>query len=388
MSTGPRAGAGEGDALMAEKIPATMRAVVLTGYGGLDKLAYRTDVKTPKPGPGEVLIRVGACGLNNTDINTRTGWYSKLVTEGTTAEGGREGFAEITAESATWSAGGITFPHVQGADAVGRIADVGPGVPDSRIGERIMVDGWLRDPADPESIAKARFFGSECWGGYADYTVAPAINAFPVSSGLSDAELATFPCSYSTAENMLVRAGMREGETVLVTGASGGVGSALIQLCRIRKAHIIAVAGAAKEAQVRQLGAAGFIPREREDLGAAIAEALDGRPLDLAADVVGGEGFKALIHALKPGGRYVTAGAIGGPIAELDLRTLYLQDLTLYGSTVNDRAVFPNLVGYIQSGQIQPLLAKSFPLAELRAAQEAFISKAHVGNIVVVTEPD
>ncbi len=373
---------------MAERIPATMRAVVLTGYGGFDKLEYRTDVATPRPGPGEVLIRVGACGLNNTDINTRTGWYSKLVTEGTTADAGREGFAEITAESATWSAGGIKFPHVQGADAVGRIADVGPGVPESRIGERIMVDGWLRDPADMESIAKARFFGSECWGGYADYTVAPAINAFPVQSDLNDAELATFPCAYSTAENMLVRAGLGDRETVLITGASGGVGSALVQLCRIREAHILAVAGAAKEAQVRELGAAAFIPREHEDLAAAITEALDGRPLDLAADVVGGEGFKVLIHALKAGGRYVTAGAIGGPIAELDLRTLYLQDLTLYGSTVNDRAVFPNLVRYIETGRIKPLLAQSFPLAQLREAQEAFLTKAHVGNIVVVTEPD
>lgn len=373
---------------MTQDIPATMRAMVLTGYGGLDKLEYRTDLPTPKPGPSEVLIRVGACGLNNTDINTRTGWYSKAVTEGTTAEGGREGFAHITAESATWTASGVKFPHVQGADAVGRIVDVGPGVPESRIGDRIMVDGWMRDPSDPEAIDKARYFGSECWGGYADYTVAPALNAFPVSSSHSDAELATFPCSYSTAENMLVRAGLGEGETVLITGASGGVGSALIQLCKLRKAHIFAVAAKAKEAQVRELGAGGFIPRECEDLGAAITEALGGRPLDLAADVVGGAGFKDLIHALKPGGRYVTAGAIGGPIAELDLRTLYLQDLTLYGSTVNDRSVFPNLVGYIEAGRIQPLLAKTFPLAQLREAQDAFLSKAHVGNIAVVTEPD
>ncbi len=373
---------------MSQNIPATMRAMVLTGYGGLDKLEYRTDLPTPKAGPGEVLIRVGACGLNNTDINTRTGWYSKTVTEGTTAEGGRDGFAGITAEAATWSAGGVTFPHVQGADAVGRIVDVGPGVPESRIGDRVMVDGWVRDPSDMESIEKAKYYGSECWGGYADYAVAPAINAFPVTSDLSDAELATFPCSYSTAENMLVRAGLGQGETVLITGASGGVGSALVQLCKLRDCHIIAIAGASKEAQVRELGAQGFVPRESGDMETAIAEALDGRKLDLAADVVGGEGFKALIHALKAGGRYVTAGAIGGPIAELDLRTLYLMDLTLYGSTVNDRSVFPNLVGYIQEGRIKPLLAKTFPLAQLREAQEAFMTKANVGNIEVVTEGD
>lgn len=368
---------------MTQNIPATMRAMMLTGYGGLDKLEYREDVPTPKTKPGEVLIKVGACGLNNTDVNTRAGWYSKSVTVGTTAEGGREGFSGVGGETATWTEGGLTFPHVQGADAVGRIVGVGPGVAETRIGERVMVDGWMRDPADPDALAKARYFGSECWGGFAQYTVAPAANAFPVSSSLSDAELATFPCSYSTAENMLVRAGLREAETVLVTGASGGVGSALIQLAGLRGARVVAVAGAAKEAQVRALGVEGFVPRDCPDLGAAIADALDGRPLDLAADVVGGAGFKDLIHALRPGGRYVTAGAIGGPIVELDLRTLYLQDLTLYGSTVNDRSVFPNLVSYIEAGRIRPLLAKTLPLPQLREAQEAFMAKAHIGNIVV-----
>ena len=368
---------------MNNQVPNTMSAVVLTGYGGLDRLEFRTDVPTPSPKPGEVLIAVGACGLNNTDINTRSGWYSKSVTVGTTADGGREGFAGVTDETATWTEGGLTFPHVQGADAVGRIVGVGAAVAENRIGERVMVDGWLRDPSDPDALEKARYFGSECWGGYADYTVVQAENAIPISSSLNDAELATFPCSYSTAENMLVRAGLREGEAVLVTGASGGVGSALIQLAKLRHAWIVAVAGAGKEAHVRELGVERFVPRDSEDLGGAIRDALGGRPLDLTADVVGGAGFKDLIHALKPGGRYVTAGAIGGPIVELDLRTLYLQDLTLFGSTVNDRSVFPNLVGYIEAGSIKPLLARTFSLSQLREAQEMFMEKQHIGNIVV-----
>ena len=371
---------------MTQDIPATMRAMVLTGYGGLDKLEYRTDLPTPKPGPGEVLIRVGACGLNNTDINTRTGWYSKSVTEGTTAEGGREGFAEITAEAATWSAGGVTFPHVQGADAVGRIVDVGPGVPDSRIGDRIMVDGWVRDPSDMESIEKARFFGSECWGGYADYAVAPGDQRLPGPQRLERRR---------AGDLSLLLLDRREHAGARRHGRGrDGLDHRRLRRRRLGADPALQAAQCPYRGHRRRLegkrrsgtsAPTDFIPRERQDLDAAIAEALGGRPLDLAADVVGGEGFKALIHALKAGGRYVTAGAIGGPIAELDLRTLYLQDLTLYGSTVNDRSVFPNLVGYIEKGRIKPLLAKTFPLAQLREAQEAFMSKAHVGNIAVVT---
>ena len=364
-------------------VPKTMRAMVLTGYGGLDKLEYRTDITTPVPQSGEVLIKVGACGLNNTDINTRAGWYSKSVTEGTTSSGGREGFSAAAADTATWTAGGITFPHVQGADAVGRIVAVGSGVSDECVGARVMVDGWLRDPACPAALEKARYFGSECWGGYADYTVVPVGNAFPISTSLSDAELATFPCSYSTAENMLLRVGLRESDVILVTGASGGVGSALIQLAKLRGAWVIAVAGAAKEDPVRGLGADAFVARDDPDWSTALVGQLAGRALDVAADVVGGAGFKDLLTLLRQGGRYVTAGAIAGPIVELDLRTLYLQDLTLYGATVNDSAVFPSLVSHIESGQIRPLLAETYPLQELRLAQEAFMRKQHVGNIVV-----
>ena len=108
--------------------PPTMRAVVLTGHGGLDKLAYREDWPTPAPGPGDVLIKVGACGLNNTDINTRTAWYSKTVTEGITDAGGKEGFAAADAATGSWSNKPVAFPRIQGADVAGRIVAVGPGV--------------------------------------------------------------------------------------------------------------------------------------------------------------------------------------------------------------------------------------------------------------------
>ena len=361
-----------------------MRAVVLTGYGGLDKLEYRDDVPVPKLGAGEVLIAVAACGMNNTDVNTRTGWYSKSVTEGTTAEGGAGGFETITEDAATWGASSLPFPHVQGADVCGRIVAVGEGIDPVRIGERVIVDGWLRDPDEPDNRDKAGYFGSERWGGFAEYTTAPAVNAFKVECELSDAELATFPCSSSTAEHMLERTGLAVGQTVLITGASGGVGSALVQLAKRRGATVVAIASASKMAAIRDIGADHVLPRDVGDLAGALRDATGRDTVDVVADIVGGDGFAALIERIARGGHYVTSGAIAGPIVALDLRTLYLNDLTLHGATVMPRFVFENLIGYIERGEIRPLLAKSFPLADLAKAQAEFLEKKHIGNFVVI----
>jgi NADPH:quinone reductase-like Zn-dependent oxidoreductase len=369
---------------MDQAVPKTMRAVVLTGYGGLDKLVYREDVPVPAPGPGEVLVQVGACGMNNTDVNTRSGWYSKAVTAGTTAEGSAEGFSGIAEEAATWGSSSLSFPHIQGADVAGRIAALGEGVPAGRLGERVLVDPWLRDPTDPEDRDKAGYLGSERWGGFAEYAVVPAVNAFRIESPLSDAELATFPCSSSTAEYMLTRAGLGDGESVLVTGASGGVGSALVQLAKRRGARVVALAGESKMAALRDLGADHVLPRDLPDLLAALEAALGRNKVDAVADIVGGPRFPELLACIRRGGRYVTSGAIAGPLVEIDLRTLYLEDLTLHGATVMPPGIFQALVGYIERAEIRPLLARTFPLAELRAAQEEFLKKAHVGNFVVV----
>ena len=201
-------------------IPATMTAMVLTGHGDLDMYEFHTDWPTPQPGPDDVLIRVGACGFNNTDVNTRSGWYSKAVDEATT--GGA--FTEVNEDDPTWGGAPLTFPRIQGADICGHIVAVGENIDASRIGERVITDGWLRDPSDPDNKDKTGYFGSECDGGFAQYATIPATNALAVNSPLSDAELATFSCSYSTAEGMLIRANVTASDTVLVPGASGGVG--------------------------------------------------------------------------------------------------------------------------------------------------------------------
>ena len=360
-------------------IPKTMNAIVLTGHGGMDKLEFHADWPTPVPGPGEVLIRVGACGLNNTDVNTRSGWYSKEVSGATTG-----GAYDIVGEDGTSGGGGITFPRIQGADVCGRISRLGADVPADLLGKRVITDNWLRDPTDPHSLDAARYFGSEVDGGFAQYCTISACNVGVIESELSDAELATFSCSYTTAEGMLSRAGVKTGDRVLITGASGGVGSALIQLANRRGATTIAMASAAKHQDVAKLKPHFLIDRAPEELAAVLADATGHGMIDIVADIVGGPSFPMLIEQIERGGHYVTSGAIAGPIVQLDLRTLYLQDLTFHGSTVVPSHVLTDVIGYIERQEIRPVLAATYRLRDFHAAQQAFIDKAHTGNIVVI----
>jgi len=360
-------------------VPDTMTAALLLGNGGPEMLEVRDDVPVPQPAADEVLIAVGACGMNNTDINTRVGWYSKTVTAGTAGEG----YAAVGDDDTTWGGSGLSFPRIQGADICGQVVAVGADANDSLMGRRVLVDPWIRDSDHPLDRELAGYLGSERDGGFAQYATAPARNVHTVESSLTDAELATFACSSSTAEHMLSRASVGEGETVVVTGASGGVGSALVQLARRRGARVVAVAGQVKLEVVAELGADAVVAREGAELHAAVAAAADA-PVDVVADVVGGPDFAGWLDLLRRGGRYVTAGAIAGPVVELDLRTLYLDDLSLFGATVFPPGLFADLVGYIERGEIRPLLAGTYPLAEIHDAQEAFTMKQHLGNLVLV----
>ena len=365
-----------------QDIPETMRAVVLTGHGDLDKLQFRDDWPTPVPGYGEVLIRVHACGLNNTDVNTRTAWYSKAVGDGTT--GGAFDSAED--DDATWGGAAISFPRIQGADVAGTVVSVGDGANHDLIGRRVLIDTWLRDWSDPLNLDKCRYFGSECDGGYAEFTKVDQRNVHPVDSTLSNAELATFATSYITAENMLSRANVNDSDVVLIPGASGGVGSALIQLAKRRGARTVAMASEAKHHQVEAIDPTAVLPRAPRNLKAALKSSLGFDSVDVVADVVGGEYWPQLIDVLARGGRYTCAGAIAGPMVEMDLRTFYLRDLTFTGATVVPPDLFKDLVGYIERDEIRPILAETYPLDQLHAAQRAFIDKQHIGNIVVTTD--
>ena len=357
-------------------IPDTMTAVLLTGHGGIDKLEYRNDVPTPNPGAGEVLIRVAAAGVNNTDINTRIGWYSKAVTTDTET-GGAEGFDTVDDDDASWSGVPLTFPRIQGADVCGHVVAVGEGVDPARIGERVIVRNMLRTYVDYRPY-ECWTIGSECDGGFAQYCKAPSQETHTVTCDWSNAELAAIPCAYSTAEGMLHRAGAG-AETVLITGASGGVGSAAVQLAKRRGATVIALCSPTKVDAVRALGADRILDRSAD----LVAE-LGAGSVDVVVDLVAGPQWSSLLDVLRRGGRYATAGAIAGPICEIDIRTLYLKDLTLFGCTFQEDIVFENLVKYVEAGEIRPVVAKTYPLADIATAQEDFLAKQHTGQLVLI----
>jgi len=350
-----------------------MQAVVLTGHGGPEKLVY-TQVDKPCPQAGEVLIQVGACSVNNTDLNARTGWYTAKQE----FEAVLQDKASTSIQSSTaWGGVSIEFPRIQGADIVGKVVEVGAGVDQNLLQQRVMVDPWIRD----KSSASDRYVGSELDGGFAEYAVIPASNVYPIQSPLSDIELACFPCSYSTAENMLVKGRVTGSDTVLIMGASGGVGSALIQLCKLRGAKVIAIASPSKQAFVRKLGADFVYNRDEK-----IIKSLADHAITVYLDTVGGVHFPQLLKKLQVGGRYVICGAIGGPIVQLDLRELIYKDLEMIGATRMEATVFQSLVNYINQNLLKPVVANTFPLSQIKAAQQAFQSKNFCGKIVITLD--
>jgi NADPH:quinone reductase-like Zn-dependent oxidoreductase len=348
-----------------------MKAVVLTGHGGLDKLEYR-DVPVPAPAAGEVLIEVHACGMNNTDVWVREGAY---------------GTDENPDAVASWRRGQPTlvFPRIQGADTVGVVATVGDGVDPARIGQRVMVDFSIYN-TDGDSLADIDYIGHGADGGYAEYCAVPAANAHAVKSPMSDAELATFCCAYLTGEHMLDRARVAAGERVLISGAAGGVGGGLIQLCRARGAIPYAITSSGKAEAVRALGAEGVALRDRGDWVEQVRELLGETPLDVVADVVAGPLFRDLINLLRPEGRYTTAGAFAGATVELDLRTVYLKHLEIHGSSQGTRKAFSRLVEYIESGKLDANLYATYPLSDFHRAQTDFMAKRYVGKLVVMPD--
>ena len=269
------------------------------------------------------------------------------------------------------------FPRIQGADVCGRIVDVGEGASRDRIGERVLVRNKLRTPVDHRRF-ECWTFGSECDGGFAQFTVAPSQETYAVRSDWSDEELAALPCAYSTAENMLHRAAVGS-ERVLVTGASGGVGLAAVQLAKRRGATVTAVCSPSKAADVMSQGADRTVDR-----GADLVSALGRASVDVVIDLVGGAQFSQLLDILRRGGRYAVSGAIGGPIAEIDLRTLYLRDLSLFGCAFQEDEGFEDLIDYVERGEVRPVVSRTYPLEEIAQAQEAFLTKGHIGKLVLI----
>ncbi len=347
-------------------IPAHMSGVYLTHHGGPEALQWREDIPVPTPGPGQVLVRVAAAGVNNTDINTRVGWYSSDVT-------GATDDVDQDVDAGGWG-GALQFPRIQGGDLCGIVEAAGPGAR-FHPGQRVTCPINLPRPrpGHPQGFIA---LGSEIDGAFAQYCLVEADDLYDVSaSPLSDPEIAAIPCAFGTAENLLTRAGVTAGHKVLITGASGGVGLAAVQLARLRGASVWGVTGAAKAEVVKSQGAVETFDRDA---------ALPADMFDVVIDVVGGPKWAGLVLALKPGGHYAVSGAIAGPMVQADLRDIYLRDITIHGCTHQPPEVFGRLVELMNAGRIKPLISRTYPLRDIAKAQEDFQSKALPGKLVLI----
>ena len=343
-----------------------MKAIQLIGHGGLEKLILNNNLPVPEPAKYDVLIKVGACAINNTDIWTRMGTY-----------GSKQGKDEPTG----WLRSSFQFPRIQGVDIAGRIKSVGPGVDSERIGQRVVVDHNIYDQS--KGRKHVILIGSERDGGFAEYCSVPSENAIQISSEYSDIELASFPCAYGTAEGVLNKAAVTKNDTVLITGASGGVGSALIQLAKMRGATVISIVSSGKEEMAIHLGSDFVINRE-SSIEVQINQIDKNGKITVVADVVGGQMFPQLLNFMAYQGTYVSTGAIASPIVEFDLRTIYLNELRLIGSTGFSHGEFKKIVSYIETKKIKPVVAKTYPLDNIHQAQKDFIDKKFFGKLVLV----
>ena len=347
-------------------LPSQMKGVYLTRHGGPEALEWHEDIPVPRPGSGQVLVRVLAAGVNNTDINTRIGWYSSDVTGAT--DSGEVG-------EAGGHAGALDFPRIQGGDLCGEVVAVGAGVTGFPIGSRVTCAINLPRPTRENPTAYIAL-GSEFDGAFAQFCLLEASDLFDVtSSPLTDVEIAAMPCAYGTAYNLIHRAGLAEGQHILITGSSGGVGMAAVQIAALKGAIVTGVASPAKQQDVRNMGATHTLRRD---------ETPPENTFDIVIDVVAGEAFQSLIKALKPGGHYATSGAIAGPIVTADLREIYLRDITIHGSTFTPRVVFGELIDLINQGQLKPLISATYPLDQIQTAQRKFLEKTLPGKFVLI----
>ena len=363
--------------------PQTMKAMVLTGHGGIDKLEYQ-DVPVPLPTPGQVLVQVTATAKNNTDRKAREGLYPTKKGEMTSFQMGGKPT--------------LNFPRIQGADIVGRVVAVGEGVNDNRIGERGLLDFNLYASERTDINLTPDYYGHGADGGFAEYVALPSDQFHHIPNpDLADAELAAMGmCSYQTAYHMLTSVNVQAGEHVLVTGASGGVGTALIQLCRIIGAIPYALSQQSKAEALLELGAEAVLDRSDMDTFVdRVKSVTGGRPLDAVMDLVGGERTDRFIDAMifdmnarNTYPRLSIAGASGGNISEILWTRIYLYQVQIFGVSHGTREEAAQLMTWIRDGHLKPVLHGAFRLSELHKAEEYFVNRGsnYLGKIVIVPD--
>ena len=330
-------------------VPDHMRFIDMTGYGGPEVLTL-AEGPVPRPGTGEVLIRVAAAGMNRGDLLQRTGNYPPPP----------------------------GASPVLGLEVSGTIAAVGENVGDWREGQEVcaLVAG----------------------GGYAEYCAAPAPQCLPVPRGLGLVEAAALPESFLTVwTNVFERGRLIPGESFLVHGGSSGIGTTAIQLARAFGVRVFATAGSVDKCAVcQQLGAERAINYRREDFVSVVKEATGGSGVDVILDMIGGSYAERNQQALAVEGRLVQIGIMEGSKITLDLFQMMVRRQTITGSTlrarsVADKAAIARLVQekawpLIEAGSIRTVIDRTFPLAEVAAAHRLMESSQHIGKILLTVE--
>ena len=353
-----------------------MQAVRLHGHGGTDQLRLE-DVPLPRAGEQDVLVRVHFCGLNHSDLNLRRGTFYGLE-----AEAGQVG----------WRQTPMQFPLIPGSDIAGVVAAAGAEVSGLRVGDPVVLYPYVacgQCPAclrgDDHLCPTVEYLGSERDGGYAEFIAVPARIAHRIPDGVSFEQAAALPVNFLTAWHMLVTRGrLQPGETVMITGASGGVGSACVQITKLMGARVIAVVGSReKAARVLESGADAAVVVGQDDLSAAVQRFAGDDGVDMAVEVVGAATWASSLRALRPEGRLVVCGAVSGAIVETDLKLIYLRHLSVIGSTMGSPAEFKHVLGLLAAGAIHPVIDRIYPLAEAREAQRRLETRGQFGKILL-----
>src|SRR5579863_2898794 len=345
---------------------ALMKAVRIHQFGGPEVLTYE-DVPDPKPRKDEVLVRVRACSLNHLDV-----WVRKGLP-------------------------GVDLPHILGSDVAGEIVELGEYVNGFKTGgfktgQRVLIAPMHFCGHCAKCLAglqnQCREFtvlGNAVDGGNCELLAVPATNVIPIPDSLDFNHAASVPLVFLTAWHMLVgRAGIRLGQTVLVLGASSGVGIAAIQIAKLFHCRVITTAGdESKLEKGRQLGADYGINHYQQKISDEVKKITNKEGVDIVVEHVGAATWDESVRSLKSGGTLVTCGATTGPNVGLDLRHLFARQLRLLGSYMGTVGELNEVLGHVFAGRLKPVVDRMFPLSEIRAAHELLEKSQMFGKIVV-----
>lgn len=339
-----------------------MKAAIFHEYGSPDVVRIE-DVAMPEPGDGEVRLQVAAAALNHLDL-----WV-------------RRGLPIDT-----------TMPHIGGSDIAGVVDSLGAGVTGVKLEDRVVVNPslwcgeceWCRRGEHPLCVSY-RIIGEHTQGGFAEFVTVPARNLFPVPPGYPMETAAAAPLTFLTAWRALTtRARLQAGESVLITGASGGAATAGIRIAKHLGATVYAVTSAAHVDRVRALGADVVYDRESVDYAKQLWKDTDKRGVDVILDSVGEATWPQNVRAVVRGGRIVVYGATTGPRLETDGRVLFWKQADILGSTMSTHAEFEEVMRLVFSGAMEPAIDTIMPLTDARAAHERLEAGAQFGKIVLV----